>query len=170
MRTSHVRLSRPMVIVVLFFAASLLLNSCVTTKDVEVERRVLDMLEVVAGLEQAREITIEENLTYALGRLFGYDNVIALVSSHARYGEMEERQEMEPTDDEPGWVFSRSGGPGEIERVAVAVVINEDVLTPEQRADKDKLRDALHQIVENGAGLEQELGDRVSIVFMPFVE
>ena len=167
-----VRLSRPMVTAVLFLAASLLLSSCVTTKDVEVTRSRPDMLEFVAGLEQAREITIEENLTYALGRLFGYDNVIVLVSSHARYGEMEERQEMEPTDDEPGWVFSRSGGPGEIERVTVAVVINEDVLTPEQRADRDELHDMLHQIAENGAGLivDEGMEDRVSIVFMPFVD
>lgn len=169
MRELRITLERPMIAVALFLVASLLLSSCATTKDVEVVRPP-DTLEFVAGLEQAREITIEENLTYALGRLFSFDNVIVLVSSRARYGEMEERQEMKPTDTEPGWVFSRSGGPGEIERVTVTVVINEDVLTPEQRADKDKLRDVLHQIVENGAGLEQELGDRVSIVFMPFVE
>ena len=131
------------------------------------------MLEFVAGLERARESTIEENLTYALGRLFGFDNVIVLVSSHARYGEMEEQQEMEPADDEPGWVFRQSAGPGEIQRVTVAVVINSDVLTPEQKeGNMAELHEILYEIVENGAGLvvEDSIGDRVSIVFMPFVE
>jgi len=172
MRTSSVRSRVPMVTVALLLATTLLLNSCATTKQVEVDRPP-EMLEFVAGLEQAREITIEEKLTYALGRLFGYENVIVLVSSHARYGEMEERQEMEPTEDEPGWVFSQHGGPGDIERVTVAVVINSDILTPEQReGDLGELYDVLYEIVENGAGLllEEGMGDRVSIVFMPFVE
>lgn len=170
MRGLRVTLKRPMIAVALFLAASLLLGSCATTKEVEITRPP-DTLEFVVGLEQAREITVEENLTYALGRLFGFDNVIVLVSSQARYGEMEERQEMKATEDEPGWVFSRSYGPGEIERVTVAVVINEDVLTPEQKADIHQLQAILHQIVEDGAGLvvEEGMEDRVSIVFMPFL-
>ena len=172
MRTSSVRPKVPMVNVALFLAAAFLLSSCATTKEFEVDRPP-EMLEFVAGLEQAREITIEEKLTYALGRLFGYENVIVLVSSQARYGEIEERQEMEPSEDEPGWVFSQHGGPGEIERVTVAVVINSDILTPEQReGDVGELYEVLYEIVENGAGLvvEEVMGDRVSIAFMPFVE
>jgi len=170
MRELRVTLKSPRIAVALFLAASLLLGSCATTKEVEVTRPA-DTLEFVVGLEQAREITVEENLTYALGRLFGFDNVIVLVSSHARYGDMEERQERKATENEPGWVFSRSYGPGEIERVTVAVVINEDVLTPEQKADLHELRAILHQIVEDGAGLvvEEGMEDRVSIVFMPFL-
>jgi flagellar biosynthesis/type III secretory pathway M-ring protein FliF/YscJ len=165
-----VTLKRRSIAVALFLSSGLLLCSCATTKEVDVPRPPA-ALEFVAGLEQTREITVEENLTYALGRLFGFDNVIVLVSSHAFYGEMEERQEMKGTENEPGWVFSRRYGPGEIERVTVAVVINEDVLTPEQKADIHELRAILHQIVEDGAGLvvEEGMEDRVSIVFMPFL-
>jgi hypothetical protein len=57
--------------------------------------------------------------------------------------------------------------------VTVAVVINSDVLTPEQReGNAGELYEVLYEIVENGAGLflEEGMGDRVSIAFMPFVE
>ncbi len=170
MRELRVTLKRPRIALALLLAAGVLLCSCATTREAEITRPP-DTLEFVVGLEQAREIAIEENLTYALGRLFGFDNVIVLVSSRARYGDMEERQEMKATENEPGWVFSRNYGPGEIERVTVAVVINEDVLTPEQKADLHELQAILHQIVEDGAGLvvEEGMEDRVSIVFMPFL-
>ena len=171
MRELRVRSRGPTVKIAFFIVASLVLSSCATTEDVGVTRTP-DVLEFVAGLEQAREITVEDKLTYAFSRLFGIDNVVVLVSSQARYGNMKEREEMAATADEPGWAFSRSGGPGEIERMTVAVVINENVLTQQQRAHMDELREELLRMIVDGAGLvmDEESGDSVSVLFMRFVD
>ena len=130
------------------------------------------MLEFGATLEQTREVIVEDKLTYALSRLFGVDNVVVLVSSRAHYGSIEEREGMEPAGNEPQWEFRRNSGPGGIEKVTVAVVVNEDALTPEQKANIEELREKLRQTVADGAGLaiNDGSGDSVSIVFMPFAE
>ena len=159
------------VAIALCVAASLLLGSCVTTQEAQPEPAP-DRLELLAALEQTREITIEENLTYALSRLFGVDNVVVLVSSRAHYGTVEERHGPDAGGDEPQWEFRRSSGPGEIERMTVAVVINEDALTQEQNANREELREKLSRMVADGAGLMigDEAGDSLSILFMPFTQ
>ena len=159
------------VTVLLVSTASLLLSSCVTTQEAQPEPTP-DRLELLAALEQTRQIAIEENLTYALSRLFGVDNIVVLVSSRAHYGTVEERHEVETGSDEPQWEFRRISGPGEIERVTVAVVINEDVLTPQQKANREGLREKLSRMVADGAGLMigDEAGDSVSILFMPLAQ
>ncbi len=173
MRKTQIRSRMPAVTVALLLATSLVLGSCATTKRVRRERR-LDLLELVAGLEQTREFTVEEKLMYALSRLFGVDNVVVLVSSRAHYGTFEESEEVEAHDDEPARVLSRTTGPGQIQRVTIAVMINSDVLTPEEREDTQGLREELYRIVADGAGLtmdgDDEFGDSVSILFMPFAD
>ena len=62
---------------------------------------------------------------------------------------------------------------GEIQRVTVAILINSDVLTPEEKEDTDRLMEKLYPLVVNGAGLimdeGDQFGDSVAILFMPFV-
>jgi hypothetical protein len=172
MRPAHVKSRAAVAVTILLLStASLLVNSCVTTQEAGPEPAP-DRLELLAALEQTREITIEENLTYALSRLFGVDNVVVLVSSRAHYGTVEERHGVDASGDETEWRFRRSSGPGEVERVTVAVVINEDALTPEQKANREELREKLSRIVADGAGLliGDESRDSVSILFMPLAQ
>ncbi len=171
MRRACVKGAVPALATVLLPAASLILSSCAATQQIEPQHAPAE-LELVATLEQTREIVIEEKLKQALGRLFGADNVIVLVSLQARYGTAEERHGIGAGGDEPQWEFRRKSGPGGIERLTVSVVINEDALTPEQNANREELREKLSQIVTDGAGLMigDESGDRVSIVFMPLVQ
>ena len=172
MRPAHAKSRAPVAVTVLLvFTASLLLNSCVTTQEAEPELAP-DRLELLAALEQTREISIEENLTYALSRLFGVDNVVVLVSSRAHYGTVEERHGVDAGGDEPQWEFRRSSGPGEVQRVTVAVVINEDALTQKQKANREELREKLSRMVADGAGLliGDESRDPVSILFMPLAQ
>jgi flagellar biosynthesis/type III secretory pathway M-ring protein FliF/YscJ len=158
------------VTVALLLAASLILGSCAKTS--EVLREPPDTLELLAGLEQTREITLEEELTYLLSRLFGIENVHVLVSSRARYGTTEEREEVTADGGEPAKVILHTGDMGEIQRVTVAVLINSDVLTPEEKEDPNRLLEKLYLLVANGAGLimeeDDKFGDSVAILFMPF--
>ncbi len=159
------------VTVALLLAASLILGSCARTSDVL--REPPDTLELLAGLEQTREITLEEDLTYALSRLFGMENVHVLVSSRARYGTTEEREAVKADEGEGERVVLHTGDMGEIQRVTVAVLINSDALTPEEKEDIQGLREKLYPLVANGAGLimdeGDQFGDSVAILFMPFV-
>jgi flagellar biosynthesis/type III secretory pathway M-ring protein FliF/YscJ len=151
-------------------AASLILSSCATTSDAL--REPPDTLELIAGLEQTREVVMEEDLTYALSRLFGIENVVVLVSSRASYGTTEEREEVRENEGERERVLLHSGEIGEIRRVTVAVLINSDVLTPAEKEDMGVLREKLYALVANGAGLimeeDNEFGDSLAILFMPF--
>ncbi len=58
--------------------------------------------------------------------------------------------------------------------MTIAVMINSNVLTPEEREDTAGLREELYRIVADGAGLaidvDDEFGDSVSILFMPFAD
>jgi len=159
------------VTVALLLAASLTLSSCGTTGDVV--REPPDLLELIAGIEQTREVVLEEELTYALSRLFGIGNVHVVVSSHARYGTTEEREEV-GVEGGHKKVVVNTGDMGEIQRVTVAVLINSDVLSPEQRENIEGLREKLFLLVANGAGLimeeDDKFGDSVAILFMPFVD
>ena len=169
MRNIRTRSGMAPVTVALLLVMGLLLSSCATTGGVGSERPP-ETLELVLGLEQTREIDIENKLTYALSRLFGIENVVVLVSSRARFGSIEETEEVQAYEEAPERLLRRTGGPGEIQRVTVAVLINSDVLTPEEREDMDRLREGLYPLVADGAGLliDDEFGDSVSILFMPF--
>ncbi len=171
MRKTLTRSGMSAVTVALLLAASLVLGSCARTSDVL--REPPDTLELLAGLEQTREMIMEEELTYALSRLFGLENVHVLVSSRARYGTTEEREVVKADDGEGERVVLNTGDMGEIQRVTVAILINSDVLTPEEKEDTERLMEKLGPLVVNGAGLIMEegdqFGDSVAILFMPFV-
>jgi len=156
--------------VALLLAASLILGSCAGTSDIL--REPPDTLEFLAGLEQTREIALEEELTYLLSRLFGIENVHVVVASRARYGTAEEREEGTSGDGEHTRVMLQTRDMGEIQRVTVAVLINSNVLTPEEKEDTNRLREKLYPLVINGAGLimeeDDKFGDSLAILFMPF--
>jgi len=164
----------PAVTTAVFLAAGLLLSSCVTTEEFK-EEPLPESLELIAALEQTREISLENKLTYPLSRLFGIDNVAVVVSSRAHYGSIEEGETMQETDRENRTAereFRRCTGPGEVARSTVAVLINATALTQEQQRDLEKLREQVRQLVIDGAGLrvEGESPDSVSVLFVPFAD
>lgn len=173
MRRTAMRSGMSAVTVALFLVTSVFLSSCATTKEV-VREPVPDTFELVAGLEQTREINLEDKLTYALGTLFGFDNVVVVASSRARYGSMSESEEMPAYEGEPGRGFLRTREPGGIERQTVVVLINADALTPEQEENIEELHEELYRVVADSAGLmidvDDQFGDSVSILFMPFAD
>jgi hypothetical protein len=157
--------------VAVLLVTGLLLGSCATTKDVMYEHG-LEEAEIIASLEQTRKMILEEDLTYLLGMLFGFENVVVIASSRARYDTAVESEEIESHEDEEMRLSRRVVGPGQIERQTVAVVINSAALTEDEREDIDLLLEKLVPLVANGAGLimEDDFGDAVSVVFMPFTE
>ena len=171
MRKARTMSGMSAVTVALLLAASLVLSSCATTN--EVLREPPDLLELVAGLEQTREVVLEEELTFALSRIFGLENVHVIVSSRAQYGTTEEREEVSNVEAGHEKVVAHTSDMGQIQRVTVAVLINSDVLSLEQEEDIEGLREKLYHLVANGAGLiieeGHEFGDSVAILFMPFV-
>jgi len=156
--------------VLIVMVVGLILGSCSTMRSGRLQQAPLSSLELVASLEQTRELNIEDNLTYALSRLFGVDNVVVLVSSRAHYGIMEERVVREGGGTEPRREFHRRTAPGDNDRTTVVVIINASAVTPEQTDDIEKLRDDLRQIIVDGTGMRLGDGsaDSVTISFIPF--
>ena len=171
MQRANIKARASLLAMVLVTTASLLMSSCLTTQESELQPTPAE-LEFVATLEQTREIVIEEKLKQALSRLFGADNVIVLVALRAQYGSSEERHGMDSSGDEPRWEFHRESGPGGVERLTVSIIINENALTQEQKSNREELRETLSQMVADGAGmmLSDESADRVSILFMPLIQ